>query len=84
MRTGMTELEVRVAMLVYAARKLLDVSGGGMGMGAPAWLWAAVDIAFRETYSRLATRLQMAVKKPRGAEDKRRCNATLLESRRRA
>ena len=43
----MTELEVRVAMFAYAARRVLEVSGGGMGIGAPAWLWASVDIAFR-------------------------------------
>lgn len=40
---------MRVAMLSYAARKVLDVSGGGIGIGAPAWLWAVVDFALRET-----------------------------------
>jgi hypothetical protein len=48
-RKSMTESEIRVAMLAYAARKELEVSGGGMGMDAPAWLLALVDIAFRET-----------------------------------
>lgn len=46
-RKWITELEVRVAMLVYAARRVFEVSGAGIGIEAPAWLCAAVDIALR-------------------------------------
>jgi hypothetical protein len=46
-RNWMTESEVRVTMLVYADRRALEVSGGGIGTGAPAWFSAAADLAFR-------------------------------------